>query len=441
MKSSLAVAFVAIALCVAVSEGISTEGFRPGKKHSVISHHAAHAKAHRHSALHDLEETVAAAAAKTKDTTIVDKMEKSIASVMTDIDSLKSDLQNIRSMEESMKASISATKPVAVTSKSLEEEAAPSDEAAPSEEAAVTEIATKTEEATPVEATTDKAADVVADAESYSSYAADEADVDSFLEIKAPIDEMNGDMEDDNSAVPALLMNRMNHHSLIQKAGDEKGKTFGIAGDGSGRTFDIAADGTTIVSAPPALETGSVPSNDATHRIGNDPSFRGVPTAVIDPSAVPIDSSIPGTAGKQWSLHAGGNSTTDEDMVCVCKRNGAPRGIDRVRCKRHPSASPMPTPSPSPDGGHVIQCEHGAWQQGSGVDSGTTDTICIYYPVRAPVQTPVPTPIPTPEDYPPECYDPRNEFVRPHLEEEKQKISRALLDDVLIQKDVEVCGC
>jgi hypothetical protein len=33
-------------------------------------------------------------------------------------------------------------------------------------------------------------------------------------------------------------------------------------------------------------------------------------------------------------------------MVCLCKRRGAPRGNDRVRCKKHPSASPSPSPKP-----------------------------------------------------------------------------------------------
>lgn len=434
MRPTLAVAFVALVACAAVADAISTEGFRPGKKHTVLSHHATHAKTHRHTSLHDLEEDVVNAAAATQDDDLVAKMDQSINSVMSDIDALKNDLQGMRSMEESIKQSLSASKAKADVPAAEEKSAETKDEAkdeTSNTPASVDDVAPNTSSETDSFSSSDDLVSASAD----DSY----ADVDSFLQLqmKVPVDEMNDGLDDDSASAPSMIADRMMPHKAAQNKADE-GKLFGLKGDGSRQTFDITPDGTEVYYPPPATLPGTVPSNDAASRMSGDSSLDNVPVPKFDRDSVVTDARMPGTFGKALSLSATGNTTSDDDMVCLCKRRGAPRGNDRVRCKKHPSASPSPSPKPIRTI-NIVQCEHGVWPQGSGADSGTVDTICIYFPGRTPVETPVPTPTPSP-DLPDECYDERNEFVADEILE-RRRVHRNLLDEALIQSGAEICGC
>jgi hypothetical protein len=460
MRQSIAIAFVALAICAAVSEAIALEGFRPGKKHSSVSaphasHHAA-VKGHHHSALRDLEEAVNTAA-NSDNAELIEKMDKSIASAMSDMDTLKADLQSIKSMENELRTVMShkvaktESKSETKTETKTEQKAevkAEEEEAAKVENAAEEDV--KIDEPA-IAPSTDAAVDDVLgsapsspsaselDAEADSAFNADDDNVDSsFLQLQNVNDDMNGGAEDDETSVPSLMMNRMKRHSLIQqKPGDLTGRTFGIAGDGSGATYDVMKDGTTYMPPVPDVPADQAKPNDVRYRVdSSDPSLKNVPVAEVDPSEVAVDSTAPGTGGKGWALKVGVNTADlDKDSVCVCKRKGAPRGQDRIRCKRHPTPTPTPVPPVAPEAPGVIQCTNGTWPfVENSIDSGVRDVICVYFPVRFPQPTPMPTPTPSPEDYPAECYDPRNEFVA-------EGVEKRPFDNILLQQGFEVCGC
>jgi len=390
-----------------------------------------------------LEETLEKVKSEAADNDAVDEMDNDITHVMSDIDSLKHDLEKVKSLEEQMrhtltkkaeaKASSQKAEKVPVAKEEKVEEKAEADEVEAEEHevaAAKTEEVAETKDA-------EKEKDTFAEADQEFEENLDDT---SFLQLMNVNDDMNGGLEDDEGPAPALLMNRMRHHSLVQnKAGlkkhdGEEGVTFGISGDGSGRQFEVSESGETLVHDPPPVPADMVKPNDISYRVDpHDHSMKGVPTADVDPADVRMDSTAPGTTGKQWSLAVDTNTTNGDDAVCVCKRRGAPRGFDRVRCKRHPTPTPAPTPVPVQEP-NIIQCTNGTWPRSDSVDSNTRDIICIYFPARAPVPTPVPTPTPGEPEYPPECYDPRNEFVA-------EGVEKVPFSSSLLQQGYEVCGC
>jgi len=429
---------VLAAICVSLAAGVSSQGFHHGKK---VSHHHKAAKIQH---LHDLEEDMAAVETAEVDEDVLAKMDSNIASILSDMNNLKDNLENVKKMENSVRAVLSKSGNAehAVVAEDANEEA---------KEDVVEEVheVKATHEIDPVSDDVQVALDSHDNEEEVNSAesiletpAASTNDDDdqsawALLELENVGDDMNNAVEDDEASVPSMLMNRMKPHSLLQhqKKGDEEGRRFGIAGDGSGLTFEVADDGSTLVHDVPPIPAEFQKPNDGQYRVNpNDPSLSDVPLAQFDPTEVPVDSSIPGTTGKKWSLKVGTNTTTENDLVCVCKRKGAPRGFDRVRCKRHPTPVPTPTPVPIEEP-NIIQCVNGTWPRTSdGIDAGTRDILCIYFPVRAPVPTPAPTPTPQEEDYPPECYDPRNEFVA-------EGVEKRPFDNMLLQEGFEVCGC
>lgn len=263
-----------------------------------------------------------------------------------------------------------------------------------------------------------------------------EGDIDSIamLQLKSVFDDMNTAQGDDDVSptVASRMRSILVQHSAATKKGkDDKGYVIGVSADNSGTTFDVSEDGETIVHPAPKLPEGMVQSNDGSART-NDPELRGVPVPTSKGSPV-MNADMPGTKGKGWSAKAGTNSTTEDDVVCVCKRSGAPRGIDRVRCKRHVTSTPMPTPAPKIDG--IRQCANGTWPAASG-ETLVKDVICVYFPATLPAPPPPPTDSngnPDPE-YPPECYDDRNEFV-------VDSVKKRPADEILLQEGVELCGC
>jgi len=236
----------------------------------------------------------------------------------------------------------------------------------------------------------------------------------SLLQLSIP-DEMNSVEDDDSSAPVNMMMKRhqtiLAQNAVSRKTGaslDDSGFTFGARTDGSGRTFDINENGQ-IVYPPPATEEDEFLK--AVAQKGADAKER------IDP---PLNST---------------EAMDGSNVVCVCKRHGAPRGFDRIRCKRNPTptpAPPAPTPKPPPS---IKQCANGTWT--AGTDKGTSDVICIYFPAD-PVKVTPPIPaVPEPQ-YPAECYDPRNEWVA----EGVQQSTRDKVDmQLLIQSGYETCGC
>jgi len=204
-------------------------------------------------------------------------------------------------------------------------------------------------------------------------------------------DEMNA--MDPESPI-AFAMKR--HQALLtqQKVGTQKTDdtfTFGATTDGTDRTFDLTKDGKVLYS-PPATE--------------QDELLKKVQAKGAD--------------AKDRTETPPLNSTellNDTNVVCVCKRQGAPRGFDRIRCKRNPTPTPTPIPLPPVIVG-IKQCANGTWT--SGQDKGTNDVICISFPADElkVVQPPIIPPVPA---YPPECYDDRNEFVESETEEIKKK--------------------
>jgi len=232
----------------------------------------------------------------------------------------------------------------------------------------------------------------------------------SFLQISTP-DEMNS-VDDDDSSAPVLMAMKRHQTVLAQKGSGTKmsdaGFTFGATTDGTLRTFDISDDGDIIYPPPPTAE------DEFTKSIGK----RGADAK--DRFLPPMNSTEAGD---------------DSNVVCVCKRQGAPRGFDRIRCKRNPKPSPSPTPIPRVHTG-IKQCANGTWA--AGADKGTKDVICIYFPADEIKVTPPTPPEPEPQ-YPAECYDDRNEWVAEGVE---QKGRDKLVDiQLLIQSGYESCGC
>jgi hypothetical protein len=99
-----------------------------------------------------------------------------------------------------------------------------------------------------------------------------------------------------------------------------------------------------------------------------------------------------------------------------------------------------------------MQCVNGTWQGDAGSDAGINDVICIYWPAQMPQIELNPTPTPAPSggngsengsgndgnsepEYPPECYDERNEFVADGVIEKRE------YDVLLLQQGFETCGC
>jgi len=232
----------------------------------------------------------------------------------------------------------------------------------------------------------------------------------SLLQLSAPIDEMNS-VDDDDSSAPLLMA--MKRHSTVfaqhrvEHKSDDDSYTFGAAGDGSGKTFDITEDGRVQFPTPPTAE---------------DEFLKSVETPGAE-GKVRIDPSLNGT------------ERDDSNVICVCKRQGAPRGFDRIRCKRNPTPTPTPVPVPPTPAG-IKQCADGTWISGS--DRGTADTICIYFPATEVKVTP-PTPPEEEKPYPAECYDERNEYV---AEGVREKAREKIIDiQILIQSGYENCGC
>jgi len=324
---------------------------------------------------------------------LLDKTATHMQQLEFDFQAVKADMADLKNSEQlrlqhatkkpaAVAATIPATKPVAAKS-----------EVVPAKSSATTES----------NADADEAADFAA---------ADGEDNASFIQF----DDMNNGVEDDDSLVP--LAPRAMRSNFIANGEGESSVTFGMTSDGTRRTYDLDSDGTPIVN--PIVDTIMPPtaadSNEA--KLSNS-------------SVVP---------------------DTEKDVVCVCKRRRAPRGDDRVKCKKHFTPTPTPTPTPSPIKG-IRQCVNGTWQGDADSDAGTNDVICIYWPAQMPLIVINPTPTPGPSgdnnngggdngsggsgepEYPPECYDERNEFVADGVIEKRQ------YDVLLLQQGFETCGC
>jgi hypothetical protein len=384
MKNTFAV-FVVV-LCFGAVLSLDTSGFRPSKK--IQNRHMHHAVNHD---LEEVAETTTAETKNQKEATKVKSSKSDIDMALEDLGSFEKDFAKVKKDLELIKAHSKQAVPKV---KSLESDAP----------------------------------------HKLDSFEEADEDVASFLQIKG-VDEMNDGMEDDDTVAP-MVANRMRsliQHSM-QHSKEEEGIVIGVSNDGSKRTFDVAKDGSTTVAPPPEYPDYMVKPNDAKYRVDpNDPSLSTVPVAKVDPSEVAKNSDMPGTGGKQWS-QAEQTGPTENDVVCVCKRHGAPRGEDRVKCKKHIMPSPSPTPVPSPPKG-IRQCANGTWPSNAFPDAETYDVICIYYPSQLEtIPAPTPEPSPTP-DYPPECYDSRNEFVAEGVLEKRQ------FDVVLLQQGFHTCGC
>jgi hypothetical protein len=221
--------------------------------------------------------------------------------------------------------------------------------------------------------------------------------------LQMPFD-MNA--EDDNQQ----MMAAMRHNALLvqqklQKPNDDKGVTFGARTDGSGETFDVSEEGDVVFPPPPVKE-------DELTKILDAPDAKG-----------------------NVNKHANGTERDNDNVICVCKRQSAPRGLDRIRCKRHPTPTPTPIPTPEPIiPSGIVQCANGTWAAGD--EKGKFDTICIYFPGQIPEPPPTPTPIPVPDrEYPDECYDDRNEYVAAGVREKILGVS------MLMQQGYRTCGC
>lgn len=277
--------------------------------------------------------------------------------------------------------------------------------------------------------------------------AADEDDDEDTAKVsllQMPQDEMNEGLADDDTSAPRMMPKAMRRHMLLQntlqKPDDDEGVTFGMRGDGSGNTFDVTDNGDVVRRPLPSVPEDMVKPNDVQYRVNPaDPELAGVDVAPTDPAMTVQNSNVPGTNGKQLSLSSTSNKPAqNEDVMCVCKRQGAPRGEDRIRCKKHPTPTPTPAPTPELIVG-TIQCVNGTWQEGAGDDSGVRDTICISFPARI-EQPPPPEQHQEEEEreYPAECYDERNEFVVDAIKQ-KRDAEGGLM--VLLQNDAGHCEC
>jgi len=223
-------------------------------------------------------------------------------------------------------------------------------------------------------------------------------------------------VDDDDSSAPVLMAMKRHQTILAQNAlerkkgaaMDDRGFTFGARTDGSGRTFDLTDDGNILYPPPPTAEDEFLKS---VTKKGADAKER------VDP---PMNST---------------EALDDSNVVCVCKRQGAPRGFDRIRCKRNPTPTPTPAPIKKAPVG-IKQCANGTWVAGS--DKGVADVICIYFPADEVKVTPPPVAEPE-RPYPAECYDDRNEYVAEGVGQ--QKVREKVDIQLLIQSGYETCGC
>jgi len=210
---------------------------------------------------------------------------------------------------------------------------------------------------------------------------------------------------------------------------NDKAHTF-VHDAESGATADIAPDGTII---PQVAVTGDdlegPPTSDG-KVLSPEDGMVGVEDTNAKSPSFPGSSTIP-------TFDTETNNETN--VVCMCKRQGAPKkmvGYDRVVCKRH---RPAPLPPPEPITG-IRQCIKGTWpgMTGDGPDANTTDEICIYFPAVIPAAPPRQDL--DDREYPDECYDHRNEFVAPGVEKRPWD-GPTLLQVGYDIKHYEECGC
>jgi len=360
--------------CLVLVTGISTAGFRPHKSHSRHASVAEHATSVHH-----------AKATKVRD--LEEEIpQPNVEQVQAEIETALSEMAELTKSFDKVKADLEQLK----SGNPARDTASQSAESAP----------LSAEEET-------KPADEVQD--SFQQEDADNSDL-ALLQF----DDMNNGMDDDDT--PALIpqMNRMRSTIMSQLSTDEPqapasvsdGYVFGVKQTADGpRTYDVTADGEMIIRDVPATATPPPTKEDV----------------VPKPHALAI------------------NATEDNDVVCVCKRHQhAPRGFDRIRCKRH-----TPSPSPSPSAAARVvegirQCANGTWQ--SGADAGTKDVICIYFPAIVPAPpAPPPAPVNDEPEYPPECYDERNEWIADEVV--PGVVERRKYDVLLLQQGYETCGC
>jgi hypothetical protein len=404
MKSALLTVLIVMA-GVALSVSLHTAGFRPGKVFHPSSHaRAALSPAHHHSAMLDLEKDAVkpapAALEEEAGEKHVQELVQTASSHLTELEAkfkaVKDDMAAIKSAEDALMHS--HARPHSEQPKEQPKEQSKEQPKAhkTAQKAAPAKAATKTAKTAPASKEAAPADD----------FAAADADA-SFIQFD---DNMNNGPEDaDDSPVPRAAR-RMNLNFLLSKPSPtpDVAHVFGVAGDGSQRTFDIQPDGTPVMY-----------THDA------EPS--------LDPTM----------EGKKENSTA--EPDMEKDLVCVCKRHRAPRGEDRVRCKKNATPTPTPTPTPTAIRG-VRQCVNGTWSSDSGSDSGVNDVVCIYWPTQMPLLQLNPTPTPTPsgalessgsteQDLPPECYDDRNEFVAEGVVEKRK------FDVMLLQEGFETCGC
>jgi len=217
---------------------------------------------------------------------------------------------------------------------------------------------------------------------------------------------------------------------------DQRDRVHGpIVVNKEGGNADVDASGR--VSPRQAFNSGAEEQQIGVDTVGDQKADAAPPHADDPESHIePINTGM-GVPGGSNPTPPSEKNTDPSDVVCMCKRQGAPKkmkGFDRVKCKKHPS--PTPTPPPPVEG--IRQCVTGTWTgvTGSTPDANTTDTICIYFPARLPT----PPEVNVPErEFPDECYDDRNEFVAEGIK--KRPWDQFLLQEGFEAHHFEACGC
>lgn len=219
----------------------------------------------------------------------------------------------------------------------------------------------------------------------------------------------------------------------VEKGGDERDRKFLIGANSNGGTSDVVPSSSGMdfhPQEPVKDELASKFVNPSKKVVTNSDGMTDVGDL---PTGTGENTKTPAVAGGAPPKGPSKENQDDEDSVCMCKRQGAPRKMEaheRVKCKKHPK--PTPTPEPIPEG--IRQCVTGTWpgKKGDTMDAGTTDTICIYFPARLP---PPPELDPEVREFPDECYDDRNEFVA-------EGIVKRPYDEMLIQTGAfTTCDC
>jgi len=227
---------------------------------------------------------------------------------------------------------------------------------------------------------------------------------------------------------PATLVDTANKIPTPDNINDND-KTFTFAANVNGGTADVTSDGQIIPKKAFSEQDAPRQGVDTTGDLKASPDDADNVDAELAKTGLAVPGGSPPSPPSS-------NNTDPNDVVCMCKRQGAPKkmkGHDRVKCKRH--VKPTPTPEPPVEG--IRQCVTGPWAgvTGSTQDANTTDTICIYFPARLPT----PAEVAPEREWPDECYDDRNEFLAEGVK--KRPWDQFLLQEGYEAHHFESCGC